>query len=207
MDIDISDPITGERFYDPVLASDGFVYNYDTLVEIVNSSGTRLSPFTNQPLRKVVYSHNQLRELLGIPLKSSNDIIRQIYNDINIGESGIVKMTMELNIQKFVEDPWVELVFKDLNLWSKKNITLTFFVSKPLMCDEVCLWNVYGPPPLKQLKDRILRFAKTFSLKSMFHQCENLGNAILSVDGKPYCTLEILVGCEIAQVHYESLED
>jgi hypothetical protein len=207
MSTDISDPITGETFYDPVLASDGFIYNYDTLVEIVNSSGTRLSPFTNQPLRKVAYTHNHMREILGIPTENENKIVRMIYNDISIGDNGIVKMTMDLNIKKFVEDPWVELLLKDLNLWDQELFTLTFFVTKPLMCDEKCLWNVYGPPPIEQLKDKILRFAKCFSLTSMYNQCENLGNAIITIKGKRYSTLEILVGCERSQFIYESLMD
>lgn len=201
--VEMHDPITGEVFTDPVLASDGMVYDYSTLVLIANSKGTRLSPFTNKPLRKVVFTHNHLRELLGIP--KTKDIVRLIYRDIRFGDNGVMKVSLEFDLKKTVEDPLMESLFKELNLWDKESVTLAFYVLKPASCSgDDCKWVVYGPPPLEQIEDRIKRFARCLSITNAFNQCENLGNAILSVGGKEYCTVEVLMGCERADILFSS---
>lgn len=69
----LHDPITLETFTDPVVASDGITYDYASIVQAVNRGNPlRLSPFTKEPLRNLVFVSNHMRELLGLPRVPQN---------------------------------------------------------------------------------------------------------------------------------------
>jgi len=59
------DPISGEEFTDPFLASDGYTYNGDTLCAAIASDPWHRSPMTREVLRAWAYPNNLVAAKLG----------------------------------------------------------------------------------------------------------------------------------------------
>jgi len=205
----LRDPITFETFTDPIVASDGITYDYATLVEAMKVDPLRLSPFTKEPLRNLVFVNNHLRELLGLKRVPQDQIARILYKKIDYhdGREGLMKSIHRFNPKDIISDPIIILLFQRLNIWDK------ILTLKVITRQEEDKWAIYGPPPIAELKSRIERFVHAIHFDKLFKNPDYFGVCSLYVyDAKKkknvlYTTIEHILGSLVADECFEDFEE
>jgi hypothetical protein len=193
------DPISGGIFTDPVLASDGITYDYDTIKTVMEYDELKLSPITKEPLRNVVFVHNHLRDLLGLGRLGGN-LARPLYKKIEYrgGREGVIKTVYKFNPKDIITDVVIVCLLQKLNLWDK------VLLLKVVLRQEDDRWAIFGPPPIADLEKRLVRFIESIHFEKIYKNPDRFGSSLLYVyDPKTrrsikYATLEHILGSLIA---------
>jgi hypothetical protein len=179
-----NDPITLEPMKDPVVASDGHTYDYESLCEWMVKNPHRRSPITKEVLRPRVYSNLQMLEFLR--LKPAKPTCRRIYSRIQCRE-----MTVPLD-GTLAHKPWI-VRFLTQTGWRRKPMTLAI----PVTSNEG-KWEAVGPPIAYPFESALEEWIHDFGLDSLVTNPSCLSAARLSVEGVCRGNLEEICGSDLA---------
>lgn len=121
--LDEYDPLTGERYVRPVIASDGQTYELDNLIEMMSLLEKKESPFTREILRPTVLFHFALADKMNLPYPDEGAFV--IYEGApvafdSICAETIIGCTLSICMLKCVTCEWLALLFDAMGLLSKK---------------------------------------------------------------------------------------
>lgn len=122
MEIQEFDPLTGDRFRVPVIASDGHTYELEELLKLMEQD-KKESPYTRAILRPIALYHCDLADALSLPLPDQTLFV--IYNGPPVSMDSICADTLigasvYLCMMRCVECEWLSLLFETKGLLSKK---------------------------------------------------------------------------------------
>lgn len=180
-----NDPISLETFKDPVVASDGYTYEFEMLKEHVKNDPQRRSPITKEVLRPLVYTNHQMMKFLRS--KKSVESCRKIYSRIECREMSIPLDTMR------VKCPWIVRFLTKVN-WRHQNVVL-----KVIVTIDDKNWTAVGPPVAHPWKECFAEWVTDFSLDKIFTNPECLTFARIYVNDKYQATLEEVCGSDISE--------
>ena len=182
-----NDPISMEPLRDPVVASDGHTYDYDSLCQWMEKNPHRLSPITKEVLRPYVYTNLQMLEFLR--MKSTKPTCRRIYSRIHCRE-----MTVPLDGTQ-PKTPWL-VRFLTKTRWRRKPLSLII----PVVLAAEGRWEAVGPPVVFPFEGALRDWVHDFGLDALVTNPECLSTARLGVDGRFQGTLEEVCGSDLAEL-------
>lgn len=180
-----NDPISLEPMKDPVIASDGHTYDYESLCQWMDRNPHRLSPITKEVLRPHVYSNLQMLEFL--KMKPTKPPCRRIYSSIHCRE-----MTVPLDGTQ-PKIPWI-VRFLTKTRWRRKTLSLIIAVTS-----NEGKWEAVGPPVAFPFENALKDWVRDFGLDALVSNPACLSTARLGVDGRFQGTLEEICGSDLAQ--------
>lgn len=180
-----NDPISLEPFKDPVVASDGYTYEFEMLKKHVQNDPQRRSPITKEVLRPLVYTNSQMMKFLRS--KKSVEPCRKIYSRIECREMTIPLDTMHAKC------PWIVRFLTKVG-WRRSNVTLRVIITM-----ENGEWSSVGPKVAHPWKECFTEWVVDFGLDKLFNNPECLTFAKLYVNDKYQATMEEVCGSSIAE--------
>ena len=180
-----NDPITLEPMKDPVIASDGHTYDYESLTTWMEKNPHRRSPITKEVLRPYVYANLQMLDFLRV--KPVGAPCRRIYSKIHCRD-----MTIPLD-GTLPRIPWI-VRFLTKTGWRRKAISLCI----PVTSLEG-KWEAVGPPVAYPFEGPLEDWVHDFGLASLVTNPSCLSMARLSVDGVFQGLLEEVCGSDLAE--------
>lgn len=180
-----NDPITLEPIKDPVIASDGHTYDYESLCMWMEKNPHRQSPITKEVLRPYVYANLQMLEFLRT--KATKPPCRRIYSHIHCRD-----MTVPLDGTQ-AKIPWI-VRFLTKTRWRRRSLSLAV----PVTTTREGKWKAVGPCVAYPFEDALADWVKDFGLDALVINPLCLSSARLAVDGQFQGTLEEICGSDLA---------